>query len=663
MRWAILLFFKCNATYTITDTDIENGYYYTFYVINNRQGVVNSNVDIALYPYGIDITANLVRRVRAYFGKLSKEYTKEQNNVFFRNKLSGDITIKRDDFDFVTSKAFDTDFKFIVEYNVNNKLYNYFTGDFKITDCKLDYDNRSLRFTVDSVDKYSSIMAGLEKKYNLIKLNPDITSVAIQKRPLIQIYMKGDSSINCFLAGTFWEQSCNSIDSHISLRSTYSFACIACSMKIVVRGPGSPQACVGTYIGTADYNNGDPRLGALTLFKDGDIESPFKITGYTDSTYQFFRLYNGTTLLFSRLENMPQAGFLDDNLDDETFTWTLEAGGSGTMYADKYTYTLYSRYVLDVPTYNGQATSAIPANDITDDNLNYNRCIAVSFNTSIMSKEMSVSPTEYGVDENGLYYVMPAYTGSQKYFPISRNYWGYTSFWWAYPQFINVFESKGRSQFILNDCYRLSSCINVLLAQITTGITHYNTTAYSEFLYGEINPISGIQKFEYYITQKSNLLHGVNATPANKASVTLSAILEMLKTCFKCYWWVDGNKLKIEHIKYFRNGLSYSTPDESSNIEFDLTKLLDAKTGKYWGYDSSKIEYEKPDMPERFEFSWMDDVTPAFEGTPIEAISKYVTKGNIETVNVENFTTDIDYILANPGWHFRRWVCFNVCKL
>lgn len=53
-------------------------------------------------------------------------------------------------------------------------------------------------------------------------------------------------------------------------------------------------------------------------------------------------------------------------------------------------------------------------------------------------------------------------------------------------------------------------------------------------------------------------------------------------------------------------------------------------------------------MPERYQFGWMDDVTLVFEGYPIEILSKYVTPGNIEEINVSNFTTDIDYMLLNP---------------
>ena len=45
----------------------------------------------------------------------------------------------------------------------------------------------------------------------------------------------------------------------------------------------------------------------------------------------------------------------------------------------------------------------------------------------------------------------------------------------------------------------------------------------------------------------------------------------------------------------------------------------------------------------------MDDVTTAFEGLPIDVLSKYVTAGKIEDINISNFTSDVDMMMLNPG--------------
>ena len=54
----------------------------------------------------------------------------------------------------------------------------------------------------DTIDDYNEVLAGLEKEYNLITLAPSIQRITINKRPLIQIYVPGDSIVSCFLGGT-----------------------------------------------------------------------------------------------------------------------------------------------------------------------------------------------------------------------------------------------------------------------------------------------------------------------------------------------------------------------------------------------------------------------------------------------------------------------------
>ena len=119
----------------------------------------------------------------------------------------------------------------------------------------------------------------------------------------------------------------------------------------------------------------------------------------------------------------------------------------------------------------------------------------------------------------------------------------------------------------------------------------------------------------------------------------------MLRDCFRCYWYIENNKFKIEHIQFFRNGGSYN----SATIGVDLTKLQNIRNGKNWSFATNSWSFDKVDMPERYQFEWMDDVTEPFEGNPIEVISKYVTAGKIESINISNFTSDIDYMILNPN--------------
>jgi hypothetical protein len=123
-------------------------------------------------------------------------------------------------------------------------------------------------------------------------------------------------------------------------------------------------------------------------------------------------------------------------------------------------------------------------------------------------------------------------------------------------------------------------------------------------------------------------------------------MLKMLRDVFRCYWFIEDGKLRIEHISWFRNGGSYGT---SPVVGVDLTQLRNVRNGKPWGYLTSSYEFEKENMPERYEFSWMDEVTEGFDGYPIEIQSVYVTAGQTEDISLSQFTTDIDYMMLNPS--------------
>jgi len=111
----------------------------------------------------------------------------------------------------------------------------------------------------------------------------------------------------------------------------------------------------------------------------------------------------------------------------------------------------------------------------------------------------------------------------------------------------------------------LYSAISKLLTQIAPSISHEPTEEYSKFLYGTLNPITN-GKFWLFISQKSNILSGNYDNPAQKAPITLKDLTNMLRDCFRCFWYIENNKFKIEHITFFMNGGSYT---ESPEVQFE----------------------------------------------------------------------------------------------
>lgn len=588
-----------------------------------------------------------------YKDDVAKEYELENNQRFYRTKLSGKFNFVKDDFDFLSSQPFETEFLFDIEisYNMGQTWQKYYEGKFMKTDCKWDEDDKQCEVTPNPVDEYTDVIAGLEKEYDLIKLAPKIEHLVLQRRPVIQIYIPGDNVVSCFLGGTYWEQDANEVTDETALVNTYYFALCNLLKEINLTVTGTHIAASGLYTGKLSVTtDGASKImqGALTN-KDNpvyriDITQFIYFPGWMNQAglnCSLVRVSDGAVLFKFEQTSTTE---IYDNLD---FNMPAQSGVTGTCNAEMATYRIYVRYLLDVDSIQGLTTHDIPTNDIIEDNRNYRKVIGYAIDVAFISVNFSDTPTEWGLADNNKYFLPPYSIWGQKFFPIARSTWRYASIWFGFSTFDWILEEAGRKRYLLRDTFPVSECIKVLLQQFAPGITHEATSEYSEFLYGpgDYNQIFA-QRLKLMITQKTNLLVGNYDQPAQKAPVTLQAFTSMLRDCFRCFWFIDNGKFRIEHITWFRNGGTYTGMPQ---IGTDLTQIENIRNGKKWDYHSSAWEFDKADLSERYQFAWMDDVTSSFEGVPIQVLSKYVQLGKIEDVSVSQFTTDIDYLLLNPG--------------
>lgn len=583
-----------------------------------------------------------------YKDDLTLDYELETNQRFYRAKLSGKINFVRADYDIINDAPFDSEFFLYIEKSDDwGQTYNqYYKAKFMKTDCTFNDDDKLVTVKPETTDQYDDVLAGLEKEYNLIELAPQIEFLTIRKRPLIQIYVPGDSIVSCFLGGTNWEQDANAMTDQNALIQTYHFALCNILKEIQITSHGSPAVISGLYTGRiatgASANNFEgklyPELNVnyyiyISQQRIGGL--PFgavavEIRKQSDDT-AMFRYTKTTTSPFDTLEF--------------DLTAVEGSGATGTMHADMKSYNIYARYLCDVEKIDDLNTYPLPADDIVDNNRNYRRAIGYAIDVAFISNNFSDTPTEWGLADNGKYFAPPYSIYGQTFYPIARSTWRYASLWFGFYLFDWILEEKVRKAYTLRDAFTLSSCINVLLKEFAPGITHEATPEYSQFLYNANNPISG-QPFKLLISQKSNIINGEYQTPAQKAPITLQQIMTMLRDIYKCYWYIEDGKFKIEQVSWFRNGGSYGY---NPIIDYDLTQLENVRNGKKIAFATSEYSFDKVEMPERYQFEWMDDVTTPFEGLPIEITSKYVTAGKIEEINISNFTSDIDLMLLNPG--------------
>lgn len=584
-----------------------------------------------------------------YKDDLTLDYELETNQRFYRAKLSGKINFVRADYDIINNAPFDSEFFLYIEKSDDwGQTYNqYYKAKFMKTDCTFNDDDKLVTVQPETIDQYNDVLAGLEKEYNLIELAPQIEFLTIRKRPLIQIYVPGDSIVSCFLGGSNWEQDANATTDQNALIQTYHFALCNILKEIQITSQGSPAVISGLYSGRMS-------TGVSPDEFMGDLYPELNVNYYIHIAQK--RVAGGRPIGLAGVEIRRRsddvAMFRYTKTTQEPFD-TLEfdltavegSGATGTMHADMKSYNIYARYLVDVDKIDDLDTYPLSSDDIVDNNRNYRRAIGYAIDVAFISNNFSDTPTEWGLAGSGKYFEPPYSIYGQTFYPIARSTWRYASLWFGFYLMDWILEEKARKAYTLRDAFTLSSCINVLLKEFAPGITHEATPEYSQFLYNTNNPIPA-QSFKLLISQKSNIINGEYQTPAQKAPITLQQIMTMLRDIYKCYWYIEDGKFKIEQINWFRNGGSYGY---NPIIDYDLTQLENVRNGKKLAFATSEYSFDKVDMPERYQFEWMDDVTTPFEGLPIEITSKYVTAGKIEEINISNFTSDIDLMLLNPG--------------
>ena len=580
-----------------------------------------------------------------YKDDLAKELELETNQQFYRAKLSGKINFIRDDYDFINNQSFDTEFVIRIMQSNDGGLsfLPCYMGKFMKTDCEWNNDDKKVTVQPDVYDQYNNVLAGLEKEYNLIELAPQITQLNYKKRPLIQIYIPGDSVVSCFLSGMYWEQDANVVTDRNALLNTYYFALCNLLKEINVTGTTNPNVN-GLYSGRISISN-----NVFTGTMRPNVSNGYYIYVSQVYTPPFFsavtvqiRQSSDDKVMYSYIANIGGNNPWD-NADFDAPA-VSGSGATGSAHCEMATYSIYARYLCDVEQVLNVDTYPLPTDDIVEDNQNYNRVVRYALDIAYISNQSSNEPTQWGIRDDGTYFMPPYSIYGDIFYPIARSTWRYASIWFAFYLADWILEEAAQSPYTLRDTNPLSSVISVLLQKIAPEITHEGTEEYSKFLYGSNRPI-GDYNFTLLITQKTNVTKGDYDRPAQKAPITLQQITNMLRDCFRCYWYIEDNKFKIEHIQFFRNGGSYNSP----TIGTDLTRLQNIRNGKNWSFATTSWSFDKIDMPERYQFDWMDDVTEAFKGNPIEIISKYVTAGKIESINISNFTSDIDYMILNPN--------------
>lgn len=602
-----------------------------------------------------------------YKGDLSKDYEVESGMQFYRAKLSGKIDFVNEDYDWIMAQdlaSVKIEIYLQVSFDNLSSAQLYWQGNFSLTDMEVNADDKRIVVQPQVNDRYTKVMDGLEREYDLIRdLVPRRSAVNLVKLPYMQVLLEkglkkgylANNFVDNIRGNEVFQEDCIA-DYDADL---YKFGVIGRPMAFILTpttdGDGQLPAidAGGTFVGEYSYS-----ARTASLFCEGSEENFYEIRytysegGYFTQTIQLVNPYTDEVLYSAEIREPAQTASPIWRWQHEFTMTAANSSMRGSFVVSTQAWLISGRIMTDTDAERVEVGGVYvnvkqrPLQDIVAYSLNYKRVVTLSENYGSYVEISGKTSTEYiegktifGKNSNGEYWLPP--TELRDYVPIAQASWQGKVSLWSYP--MGDYEDMEK-KYSLNDAYHIADVISSLLAQIDPTITHRETVEYSQFLYGP-NPISEVNE-RLLLTPKSNVLTSEYSQAAQKGTITLKMVLDMLAKVYQCYWWIDSeNRLRIEHISYLAQGKSY-TPGSTESVGTDLTTLLNRRNEKAWDYNKNTWTYEKADMPERITFTWMDeDVRAIFQGQPIVLHSPFVESAKKEEQSISNFTTDIDMML------------------
>lgn len=591
-----------------------------------------------------------------HYKKLTKKVSKESNEMFYRDSLTGDITFHNNDFKNIADMPLTSKGMFIVTRADNSLLYKQ---EFSKVDFEIDHFRKSAELKLKTVDAYEQVLSKQDRKFNITEIGASLERVYLRKKPIIQAYVMGGDTVSNFFGGLYEETEVAVAQSDFkTLVETNYFAYCQTVQEFEITGApesganGVYSGAMGIYVNANGWEinliEDQPAVAMGSLYVYRPDQTLYVIS-------QYLYLYQASD--FSDLDirdTYPQCIYIVLDREIKFAPSKEEAFIVGMALKNLITSHVLMRVLCDtssitLPDGSRKDTFPLPLEDLAYSGRNYDRVIGWESSSIYTSVITTSEPTKYGINDYGQYFTDTFPTTTRKVVPLCPNVWGNASIWWDYPANFNALVRGGvnSAPVLIRHTYSLQTIISALLKKAGIPLLHYASD--SKFLYSTTDPTFRATDTwkNILITPITNILKSDYTQAAQRGDISLEMIFEMLRKVFNCYWYIKDGHLKIEHLSFFLNGLSYTSA--SPTLSLDLTTLQDQFNRMLYTYDQQKISYDTKELPSQYVFNYSEDTSEAF--TKVKLTMKnapYVDPSLDSEVTVDNFSADIDVMLLNP---------------
>lgn len=450
------------------------------------------------------IFTNLERREPIY-SELTKEIEQEEDNVYFRTKLSGTLFYQGNNFDFIElNRNYFFDF-YIEKLDRSTLSYReYFIGTFKGVDCQFDYTLKKVTPNIQSRDEYYDITNCLDKEFDIIRdvPMPLLANTYIWQNVLMQFYIEGAYNVTTVFPGGLYD------DTDVEPKTSFNGWRIANTsfFRIGRVGPSGNEVTIFM------------RILFNKEVANHWVDFTSNAAYYEDPSEGAWAPYPKGYVAFNpdQTASAAEEGFPQEFMNNFIHVNAMDEGGS-------------SRY-----------PSPFGLTGMTDDDGYYLYYSKPAIESSLIY-DVPICRGSWGS-----YSVWFKYNISGITLPI-RNGYGPTAGRWSWRN--DSLQSRLRYKRLFNDAYTLKAIIEGLL-KLNNLYYLVDDSAIHDILDSSFNG-----DIQIALSPNTNILNYEHTLRATTGILSLKKIFDMLKNMFNIYWYIDGVTIKFKALKDIYQGM------------------------------------------------------------------------------------------------------------
>lgn len=615
--------------------------------------------------------------VHPVFSSLKKEIAKESSEMYLRAKLRGDIRFQNGTFDKIAS--LDINNKIVLniqkfDYQQNAYKPFYQTARFTKIDCEFDYDKRTVKPKTEPDDQYTLVLSALNNEYDLVKLGATRSKTSYDIPALEQFILSDGKQVTNVIGGTFFntEVDIPEVENQTVEQVLYNHNFYPIQNFIEFFMHTTVPHCGGIRSNFSFCYN--QVYDVNTAFGPDNCE--YNLVYDTSTRYIYF-VDKVTNIKVARSSAQYAWQQGDSPLSLLTLAERFINVSDNTLFAfvrAKTHYNVWYRVLCrsNVTPAQGNGYFLIDEDDFAYSGTVYNRAVTPVLHTEDLPSVHASSSTSFDRGEYGLFAgtdgpdyftnrdVIPnsQYEQGQHIIPICSALWGAMSLW-VFGR--NPARTNGlQYRFTNNSCFTVFSAISAILKKVAPLVKLEESVTSSEFFYSATNPIAFEQLFPL-ITHSSNIEAGTFNQSAQKLTIKLKDIFDLLKNALRCYWYIDSNNvMHIEHETWFLNGGSY----DYVMPQLDIREHADAWNKQTLDFGHSSIAYNSNDLYKRIVLSADQDTTDACSTVEIDFYDEKLKMTDELSVSIGNFSVNVDYLFATgDASNYSDGVVFMLARL